>query len=64
MSRSKKSKVYCKEELAKTQALKGSVRSNISYDMIHNMRAVTIPDGKQKAKSRNIKHKGRGYDLY
>jgi hypothetical protein len=63
---SKKRKVYDQEGWAKSQAIKGSVRSTIGFDLVHKFKSSTVEDKKRKSKSstRNIKHKGRGHDLY
>ena len=63
---SKKRKVYDQEGWEKSKALKGSVRSTVGLDLVHKFRASTEENRKKKSKSstRNIKHKGRGHDLY
>ena len=63
---SKKRKVYDQAEFDKSKSIKGSARSNIGFDLIHKFKSSTIEDKKRKSKSstRNIKHKGRGCDLY
>lgn len=46
-----KKKVYNKEEIAKSEQIKGSTRSSVALDMLQNTKSQTMVDRKKHQKS-------------
>jgi hypothetical protein len=60
----KRKRVFDKEGSLKASTSKGTVRSTVAYDAVHNCQARTYIDRKKQCKAGGKnKHKGRSYVL-